>query len=71
MTEQSELDRLLHSLNNDLGILVGHLDLALRTPDKHDDRTLRRLETMRTAAGRMSTTIKSAQSLKNAGSSAC
>jgi len=64
MTESSELSKLLHNLNNDLGILVGHLDLALRQSDQHNERTLKRLEIMRGAATRMANTIKLAQAAK-------
>ena len=55
------MQRLLHDLNNDLGVVIGHLDLALRHADKLDEATLKRLETIKKATARMGDRVKKAQ----------
>ncbi len=63
MSDQSEnISRLLHDLNNDLGVIVGHVDLALRKADKLSEPMARRLESIKRAAERMNGNIKKAQS---------
>jgi hypothetical protein len=61
MSGGEDLTKILHNLNNDLSVLVGHLDLALQQPKSHDDKMLKRLETMRRAADRIAEGIKHAQ----------
>lgn len=64
MPEANAVSKLLHDLNNDLSLIAGHLDLALRgTQPMHDD-LRRRIENARKATQRMVETVKSAQSQK-------
>jgi signal transduction histidine kinase len=63
MSDHAEsISRLLHDLNNDLGVIVGHVDLALRKADKLPEPMARRLESIKRAAERMNGSIKKAQS---------
>jgi signal transduction histidine kinase len=57
----ADLSRLMHDLNNDLGVIVGHLDLALRKPELLPPAMVRRLEAIKRAAERMTGNVKRAQ----------
>jgi signal transduction histidine kinase len=57
-----DVARLLHNLNNDLGVVIGHVELALRKADDLPPELVRRLEAIRGAAERMTDRIKAAQS---------
>lgn len=62
MAEVDPVSKLLHDLNNDLGLIMGHLDLALRGADSVPEGLRRRLENALKATHRMADTIKAVQS---------
>lgn len=65
---QGEVDvrRLLHDLNNDLGLVLGHAELALLAAGRTGDAPMtEKLEKIREAARRMADRVRDAQSGKS------
>ncbi len=60
-SQPAHLGELLHQLNNDLSLIVGHLDLALHAAGGNE-KLLKRLESARAASQRMTDRIRATQS---------
>lgn len=56
-----DVSAILHDLNNDLGVIVGHLDLAIRKGQELPDSLLKRLQSIKRTSTRMADNIKRAQ----------
>lgn len=67
--ERASLRNLLHKLNNDLSLVIGYIDLALRSAKESPPQITGRLASAKDAARRMASSIADAQKANRDGKS--